>query len=297
MTARTEAMEGIVPRLRVTPGRRVSMAKFNPASTAPFRAEKDAADALRAGIETLTDYQSRLAAQDTYAVLLVLQGIDASGKDGAIKHVMSGVNPSGVRVHSFKAPSTDELAHEYLWRYAQWLPERGAIGIFNRSHYEEVLVVRVHPEFLVRQRLPPEARGDDTWERRYTDINNWERHLVDNGIRVVKILLNVSREEQRRRFLERIDNPRKWWKFSASDVDERRWWDDYQRAFAAMLSHTSTEWAPWHVVPADHKWFARLAVAAVLVDTLVAIDPRYPQPSAQEREELARARAELAAEG
>jgi PPK2 family polyphosphate:nucleotide phosphotransferase len=286
----------IVPRLRVKPGQKVSMARFNPTSTAPFRSEKHAAEALTAGIETLTEYQSRLSAQDSYAVLVVLQGLDASGKDGAIKHVMSGMNPSAVRVRSFKVPTTDELAHDYLWRYDRWLPERGSIGIFNRSHYEEVLAVRVHPEFLLRQHLPPEARQADTWERRYRDINDWERHLVDNGIRVAKILLNISREEQRRRFLERIDNPRKWWKFSAADVHERHWWDDYQRAFAAMLSHTSTEWAPWHVVPADHKWFARLAVAAVLVDTLVGIDPHYPEPSLEDRAELAKARAELAAE-
>ena len=189
-------------------------------------------------------------------MLIVLQALDAAGKDGTIRHVMSGVNPQGVAVSSFKAPSVEEIDHDFLWRYARRLPRRGEIGIFNRSHYEEVLVVRVHPELLATQHLPRAATRRDVWKRRYREINDWERYLTGNGIRVVKLLLNVSREEQRRRFLARIERPDKNWKFSAHDVHERHYWDDYQRAFSDMLSATSTTWAPWHVLPADHKWFA-----------------------------------------
>jgi PPK2 family polyphosphate:nucleotide phosphotransferase len=206
---------------------------------------------------------------------------------------MSGVNPQGVHVSSFKAPSPEELDHDYLWRYAQRLPARGDIGIFNRSHYEEVLVVRVHPEILDRQKLPPEARGDGIWKRRYREINDWERYLTDNGITVVKLFLNLSKEEQRQRFLDRIDRPEKNWKFSMNDVRERRFWDDYQEAFSEMLSATSTRWAPWYVIPADRKWFARICVSAVLAHTLIALDPRYPVPGEESREQLLQARAEL----
>jgi PPK2 family polyphosphate:nucleotide phosphotransferase len=209
---------------------------------------------------------------------------------------MTGVNPSGVRVCSFKVPSEEELRHDYLWRYQRALPERGTIGIFNRSQYEEVLVVRVHPELLERQRLPTETVGKDMWKRRFEEINQWEHHLVHNGIRVLKLFLNLSREEQRRRFLERIDNPRKNWKFSVSDINERHHWDAYQRAFSEVLSNTSTSWAPWYVVPADHKWFTRLCAAALLVDELSRIDPTYPELPESERQALGAARAELEAE-
>jgi PPK2 family polyphosphate:nucleotide phosphotransferase len=199
-------------------------------------------------------------------------------------------------VCSFKQPSEEELGHDYLWRQARRLPARGEIGIFNRSHYEEVLVVRVHRELLAAEKLPPESRTGDIWKRRYREINDWERYLTDEGIRVVKLFLNVSKEEQRRRFLRRIDHPEKNWKFSASDVRERRYWDEYQRAYSAMLSHTSTEWAPWHVLPADHKWFTRLLAAAVIAQTLIDIDPHYPAPDPVARQELERARRELEAE-
>jgi PPK2 family polyphosphate:nucleotide phosphotransferase len=294
---RAAALGELARRLRVEPGRRVSLpGDLDPRSTGGFDRPEDAERELKWGLHLLTEYQDRLAAQGTYALLVVLQGLDASGKDGTIRHVMSCVNPSGVRVHSFKVPSEEELRRDYLWRYVNALPERGAIGIFNRSHYEEVLAVRVHPEYLVRQRLPAEEAGPDIWQRRFREINEWERHLVDDGIRVVKLFLDVSREEQRRRFLDRIRDPRKSWKFSAADLHERRLWDQYQRAYAAALSSTSTEWAPWHAVPADHKWFARLAAAAVIVDELVRIDPRYPEPSAAERQALALAVAELEAE-
>ncbi len=251
---------------------------------------------LQEGIELLADYQARLAAQDTHALLVVLQALDAAGKDGTIKHVMSGVNPQGVDVRGFKVPSAEELSHDYLWRYAIELPARGRISIFNRSHYEEVLVVRVHPQNLDRQHLPPEARGKDVWERRFREINDWERYLVDNGIHIVKLFLNVSKEEQRQRFLARIDEPEKNWKFSANDARERQYWDDYQRAYEEILSNTSTKWAPWYVIPADHKWFMRLAAAAVILHALMEIDPQYPEVNLVQRQELAKAKAELETE-
>jgi PPK2 family polyphosphate:nucleotide phosphotransferase len=284
---------------RVKPGKAVSLPKdFDPGFTADF-GKDDATKAnslLQQGIELLTEYQDRLAAQDTHALLVVLQGLDAAGKDSTIKHVMSGVNPQWVDVHPFKVPSEEELNHDYLWRYEQKLPRRGMIGIFNRSHYEEVLVVRVHPELLDAQHLPPEHRGPGIWTQRFAAINAWERYLVENGIHVVKLFLNLSREEQLRRFLARIDKPRKNWKFTAADVRERKSWADYQKAYADVLTNTSTEWAPWYVIPADHKWFERIAAAAVIVDALVEIDPRYPKATPQQRRELEAARRELLAE-
>jgi len=245
------------------------------------------------GVELLAEYQERLAAQDTYGVLVCLQALDAAGKDGTIRHVMSGVNPQGVSVHSFKVPSVEELDHDFLWRYARKLPARGEIGIFNRSHYEEVLVVRVHEELLARQKLPQKARGRDVWKRRYREINDWEHYLTDQGYRIVKIFLNLSKEEQRRRFLARIDLEEKNWKFSANDAKERSFWDDYQKAFSEVLSNTSTEWAPWYVIPADDKPFARVAAAGVLANALIEIDPRYPVVSAEAREALQAAKVDL----
>jgi PPK2 family polyphosphate:nucleotide phosphotransferase len=267
----------LVDPMRVKPGSKVALAKdFDPAFRAGWLKKGEGEEHLRLSVELLSEYQERLAAQDTYGVLVILQAIDAAGKDGTIRHVMSGVNPQGVEVHSFKVPSEEELNHDFLWRYAQRLPGRGQIGIFNRSHYEEVLVVRVHPQLLERQRLPAREDGEELWKRRYREINDWERYLVENGFRIVKLFLNLSREEQRKRFLERIEVPEKNWKFSAADVAERGYWDDYQRAFSEMLTHTSTEWAPWHVIPADHKWFARIAVGSLLVQTLMDIDPQFP---------------------
>jgi len=269
---------------------------FDPGERFGLHKKKDGAHLLRRGKDLLAEYQRRLAAQDTWGVLVVLQAIDAGGKDGTIRHVMSGVNPQGVTVSSFGAPSTEELGHDYLWRHARRLPARGEIGIFNRSHYEEVLVTRVHPENLDRERLPPQARGADVWKRRYREINDWERYLDGNGIRLVKLFLNVSKEEQRARFLKRIDRPEKNWKFSASDARERRYWDDYQQAYSGMLTHTSTEWAPWHVLPADHKWLTRICAAAVIAATLIEIGPRYPVMDKAAQRELLRAKAELEAE-
>jgi PPK2 family polyphosphate:nucleotide phosphotransferase len=291
------ALRELLRPLRVEPGATVSLHRdFDPAHTAHLRSREDAAAELGRGIELLAEYQERFAAQRTHALLVVLQGMDAAGKDSTVKHVMSGVNPSGVRVHSFKVPSEQELGHDFLWRHVVALPERGAIGIFNRSHYEEVLAVRVHPEHLQRQRLPPEAMEGDVWTRRFEEINDWERHLVRNGTRIVKLLLNVSWEEQRRRFLRRIGDPAREWKFSSADVAERHHWDGYQRAFNAMLGHTSTSWAPWHVLPADHKWFLHLAAAAAVVDELARLDPRYPEPGPEERAALRAAKAALKAE-
>jgi PPK2 family polyphosphate:nucleotide phosphotransferase len=288
---------GLVEPLRVKPGSRVDLAMdFDSGARFGVRKKQDGLDLLRRGVALLAEYQDRLAAQQTYGALVVLQALDAAGKDSTIRHVMSGVNPQGVRVSSFKEPSTEELTHDYLWRHARRLSARGEIGIFNRSHYEEVLVVRVHPELLDAERVPAEGKAEGIWERRYREINDWEHYLVDNGIRLVKMFLNVSKEEQRVRFLKRIDRPQKNWKFSASDVRERQYWDDYQRAYSEMLSHTSTRWAPWHVLPADHKWFTRICAAAVIADTLIGIDPRYPVPDPDARRELMLAKAELEAE-
>jgi PPK2 family polyphosphate:nucleotide phosphotransferase len=287
----------LVEPLRVPPGRRVDMSRdFDPGYTDGLASKADAAARLEEGIALLVDYQDRLWAQDTVGVLLVLQGLDASGKDSTVKHVMSGVNPQGVEVHSFKQPSAEELSHDFLWRCQRALPQRGGIGIYNRSHYEEVLVVRVHPELLAAERAPDKRRSHGVWTRRFREINDWERYLVDNGIRVVKVLLNVSKREQATRFLRRIERPEKNWKFSPDDVRERERWDDYQRAFEDMLRHTSTDWAPWYVVPADHKWFAQLATAAILVRTLAEIDPRYPSAAPEVLEEMSRARDVLRAE-
>jgi PPK2 family polyphosphate:nucleotide phosphotransferase len=292
----TDWIPGLVELLRVKPGSRVRLpADFDPGARLGVRKKDDGLSLLGRGMALLAEYQERLAAQETYGVLVVLQALDAAGKDSTIRHVMSGVNPQGVKVSSFKAPSAEELSHDYLWRHARRLPARGEIGIFNRSHYEEVLVVRVHPELTDAEGLSREDT-DGIWKRRYQEINDWERYLAGNGIRLVKMFLNVSKEEQRARFLKRIERPQKNWKFSASDVRERRYWDDYQRAYSQMLSHTSTEWAPWHVLPADHKWFTRVCAAAVIADTLIGIDPHYPVPDAAARRELMRAKSELEAE-
>jgi PPK2 family polyphosphate:nucleotide phosphotransferase len=291
------AAEFIKP-FRVKPGSKVRLAEdFDPAFKAGVKKKREGVALLEEGVRLLSEYQARLAAQDTWGVLVVLQALDAAGKDGTIRHVMSGVNPQGVAVHSFKQPSAEELDHDFLWRYTKRLPRRGEIAIFNRSHYEEVLVVRVHREILDGEKLPSAAkRTRDVWQRRYRQINDWERYLSENGIRVVKLFLNLSKEEQRIRFLRRLDLPNHNWKFSAADVREREYWDDYQKAFSDMLTRTSTEWAPWHVIPADRKWFARIAASAVLVHTLMEIDPRFPTVSQEQREVLLEVKRELEAQ-
>jgi len=282
---------------RVKPGRRVRLPQdFDPAYGTGRASKREAKEILAQGVKMLAEYQQRLAAQDTYGVVMVLQAMDAAGKDGTIRHVMSGVNPQGVEVNSFKIPSATELDHDYLWRYARKLPARGHIGIFNRSYYEEVLVVRVHPGILAGQKLPPSSLGPGIWSRRFRQINDWEHYLTDQGFRFVKLFLNLSNEEQRRRFLARIDEPEKNWKFSGNDARERAYWDDYQKAFSDVLSRTSTEWAPWYVIPADDKPFARVAAAGVLAHTLIEIDPQYPKVSKEARADLQAAKLELEAQ-
>jgi PPK2 family polyphosphate:nucleotide phosphotransferase len=247
-------------------------------------------DILQEGVQMLSELQDKLYAQNTTAVLVVFQAMDAAGKDGTIKHVMSGINPQGCQVFSFKGPSHEELDHDYLWRCAKRLPERGRIGIFNRSYYEEVLVARVHPEILARQQLPPEALKGPIWKTRFEQINNFERYLSDNGTAIVKFFLNVSRDEQKKRFLERIERPEKNWKFSASDVRERQFWKDYMNAYEDVFNNTSTKWAPWYVVPADAKWFTRIAVAAVLIHRLNQLGLAYPKVTKEQRESLLEAK-------
>ena len=254
-----------------------------------------AADSLRAGVGHLASLQEKLYAQDHWGVLLVFQAMDAAGKDGTIKHVMSGINPQGCQVHSFKAPSAEELDHDFLWRTNCRLPERGRIGIFNRSYYEEVLVVRVHPEYLAKQKLPPKLVTKKVWDERYEDINAYERYLSRNGYLIRKFFLNVSRGEQKKRFLERLDNPAKNWKFSLADAQERGFWNDYMAAYDEMIRATSTPHAPWYVVPADNKWFTRLVVAAAVIDALEQLNLAFPAVDKAKRDELAEARKALLA--
>jgi len=294
---RATLIRELIEPLRVKPGTKVNLAKdFDPGYKASFLRKKDGVEFLEAGVSLLAEYQDKLAAQDTWGMLVCLQALDAAGKDGTIRHVMSGVNPQGVHVSGFKVPSSEELDHDYLWRYAQRLPARGDIGIFNRSHYEEVLVVRVHPAILDAQKLPAGTKGKDIWARRYEEINNWEKFLADNGFKVVKLFLNLSKEEQRIRFLKRVDLPEKNWKLSPNDAKERAFWDNYQVAFSEMLTHTSTQWAPWYVIPADRKWFARICVSAILAHTLMDIDPKYPVVDAAKLKELNEVKALLEAE-
>jgi PPK2 family polyphosphate:nucleotide phosphotransferase len=274
----------------VRPGKSISLRKdFDPGYTADDLRREDADILLQQDIERLAELQDKLYAQQTHALLVIIQAMDAGGKDSVIKHVMSGLNPQGCQVFSFKEPSTEELQHDYLWRASKALPRRGLICIFNRSYYEEVLVVRVHPHLLDLQRLPPEVVKGDIWSRRFDQINAFEQYLHDNGITVLKFFLHLSLGEQKRRFLERIERPEKNWKFSASDVRERRHWEAYMDAYEQMLSHTSTSAAPWYVVPADHKWFTRLGVAAVIASALEGLNPNYPTVTDEQRQELAQA--------
>jgi PPK2 family polyphosphate:nucleotide phosphotransferase len=277
----------------VPPDKKFILDMHNPASTGGFEKKEDALKKLESDRDSIASLQDILYAQDQYALLVIFQAMDAAGKDGAIKHVMSGLNPQGCQVFSFKAPSAEELDHDYLWRCMKALPERGRIGIFNRSYYEEVLVVRVHPEFLEKERLPKGYEGKELWKRRFEEINNFERYLVGNGVMVLKFFLNVSKDEQKRRFLERIENPAKNWKFSIADANERRHWDKYMEAYEDALGHTSTKWAPWHVIPADHKWFTRVAVADILLRTLKSLDLKYPKVSNQRRLELQKIRSQM----
>lgn len=280
--------------LLVEPGKKISLSKdFDPEYTGSFKEKEGALAELKLNVEWLSNEQDVLYAANSYAVLVVLQALDAAGKDGTIKHVMSGVNPQGCEVHSFKGPSQEELKHDYLWRAAQRLPPSGQIGIFNRSYYEEVLVVRVHPELLAQQHLPSPGKNESIWKRRFKEINSFERYLVDNGIIVLKFFLNISKAEQKSRFLKRIEEKEKNWKFSAGDIRERRYWDDYMKAYEEMFNQTSTDWAPWFIVPADHKWFTRLCVSEIIVAALKSLGLKYPKVSEQELAELQKAKEEL----
>jgi PPK2 family polyphosphate:nucleotide phosphotransferase len=248
---------------------------------------------LEKNLAELAEAQQVLYADDRYAILVILQALDAAGKDGTIKHVMSGVNPQGCQVFSFKKPSAEELDHNFLWRHMTRLPERGRIGIFNRSYYEDVLVVRVHPELLDQQKLPPGKRGKSFWQARHEDINAFERHLVRNGTVILKFFLNVSKQEQKQRFMERLERPDKHWKFSASDLAERAFWDDYMEAYEDTISITSTDWAPWYIIPADHKWITRAVVADILASSIRALNLKYPKVTEEQRQALAEAREKL----
>ncbi|MFA6232617.1 MAG: polyphosphate kinase 2 family protein [Bacteroidota bacterium] len=279
-------------RFRVPHDEKIRLADYDTAFTGDFKSKTEAKEDLAKDIARLAELQDVLYAHDTHALLVIFQALDAAGKDSTIKHVMSGINPQGCQVYSFKAPSAEELDHDYLWRCTMRVPERGRIGIFNRSYYEEVLVARVHPEILEHQKLPPEAMKD-IWKRRFTEINNYEEYLVASGTRIVKFFLNVSKDEQRRRFLARIERADKNWKFAANDVKERAFWDDYMEAYEDMFNHTSTKHAPWHIIPADHKWFMRGAVAGIVIETLESLDLQYPVVSDEHRAQLQRIRAQL----
>jgi PPK2 family polyphosphate:nucleotide phosphotransferase len=281
---------------RVRQGENIRLRQYDPADTGPFKNKRKAVKQLERGIEQLIELQEQLYSQDRWAVLLIFQAMDAAGKDSVIKHVMSGLNPQGTQVYSFKRPSDEELDHDYLWRTAKALPERGRIGIFNRSYYEEVLVVRVHSEILARQKLPSSLVTRRLWADRFEDINAHERYLARNGTLIRKFFLHVSKAEQRRRFLARLDEPAKNWKFSSGDLDERDRWADYLRVYEQMLSKTSTKHAPWHVVPADHKWFTRLLVAELVIEALKGLDLAFPAASQAHLAELAEARKRLVAE-
>jgi len=282
---------------RVDDGRQFRLAQHDPAEVREVSGKAQARKLLEAGLERLRELQERLYAQDRWSVLMVLQAMDAAGKDGAIEHVMSGVNPQGCQVTSFKAPSEEELDHDYLWRVARALPERGRIGIFNRSHYEELVVVRVHPELLERQRLPQRSGGDELWRQRANDIAAWEAYLARNGTAIAKIFLHVSKAEQKQRFLQRLDEPAKHWKFNLGDVQERGRWNSYQKAYQEAIARTAAAHAPWYVVPADTKWFTRLVVMAALLETLERLELQFPRVTGPRKEELVQARALLAAEG
>jgi PPK2 family polyphosphate:nucleotide phosphotransferase len=284
-------------RYRIDDGRKFRLDDVDPEDTAGLALKEKAKEILRQGVERLRELQEKLYAQDRWSVLLIFQAMDAAGKDGTIEHVMSGVNPQGCEVHSFKAPSAEELDHDFMWRTTCRLPQRGRIGIFNRSYYEEVLVARVHPEILERQKIPAEFKTKKVWKERFEDINAFERYLARNGTLIRKFFLHLSKGEQKRRFLSRLDEPSKNWKFSLADAKERGYWRDYMEAYEDVIRHTSTPWAPWHVVPADNKWFTRLAVAAAVVDAMQSIDLRFPEVDDVQRSELAKARAALMAEG
>ena len=280
---------------RIDGSKKFRLKDMDPADTGHWKSKEHAEAALMEGIARTAELQDKLYAQDNWALLLIFQAMDAAGKDGAVKHVMSGVNPQGCQVYSFKAPSDVELQHDFLWRTTRDLPERGHIGIFNRSYYEEVLIVRVHPEILKGEKTPPSLVGKDIWEQRFEDIRSFERHMARNGTVIRKFFLHLSKKEQKKRFLARLDEPEKNWKFSANDIHERKYWDDYQDAYEDMIRNTSTKYAPWYVVPADNKWFTRLVISTVIVDALESLDLAYPKVDEAKLKELRAAKKLLVA--
>jgi len=297
-----QTIDEMIDSFRVPPGERVKLKEYDPEWSGDDQLPKAdrkrfAEELLSQDISTLAEAQTLLYASNTWSLLLIFQAMDAAGKDGTIKHVMSGVNPQGCQVYSFKHPSAEELDHTFLWRCMKALPERGRIGIFNRSYYEEVLIVRVHPELLVAQHVPGAKPNDKLWKQRYDDINCFERHLTRNGTKVLKFFLHISKEEQRKRFLERVNDPAKHWKFSSSDMPERERWDDYMHAYEQALGATSTKWAPWYVVPANHKWVSRAMVAAIVTSAIRSLDLKYPEVSPGQAEQIAEARQRLDAGG
>ncbi|MGC3964442.1 MAG: polyphosphate kinase 2 family protein [Rhodocyclaceae bacterium] len=294
--AKRDLKKMLAPYKVTRPGK-FRLKDVDPADTAGLKADKaEARQILQTGVAELDELQQKLYAQDRWSVLLIFQAMDAAGKDGTIRHVMSGVNPQGCQVHSFKGPSAEELDHDYLWRCLKALPERGRIGIFNRSYYEETLVARVHPEILRAQHMPPELVTKKVWQERFEDINSVERYLARNGTLILKFFLHVSADEQKRRFMERLDTPEKHWKFSAADIRERSYWDQYMKAYEDTIRSTSTEHAPWYVIPADNKWFTRLAVAAAVIDAMRDMKLEYPRVSKAQLEQLGEARGQLLAE-
>ena len=288
-------VKSLTEPFRVCDGRKFRLKDVDPGDTLHFKSEDKPAveEALVNGINVLRELQDKLYAQDQWAVLLIFQALDAAGKDGAIKHVMSGINPQGCQVFSFKGPSAEELDHDYLWRCMRCLPERGRIGIFNRSYYEETTAVRVHPEFLRAQKLPPKLVTDKIWDQRFKDISNFERYLTRNGVVVRKFFLHLSKGEQKKRFLARLDRPDKNWKFSVNDAKERGYWKDYMKAYEETIRNTATDYAPWYVVPADNKWFTRVVVAAAVIETLASLDVTYPEVGKEKLKELDAARQTL----
>jgi PPK2 family polyphosphate:nucleotide phosphotransferase len=278
--------EKLAKKYRVDSGKHFRLKDFDPADTGHWESKELAQETLQKGIASAAELQDKLYAQDSWSLLLIFQAMDAAGKDGIIKHVMTGVNPQGCQVYSFKSPSDRELQHDFLWRTTVNLPERGHIGIFNRSYYEEVLVVRVHPKILENQKLPASVVGKNIWDERFEDIRSFERHLTRSGTVIRKFFLHLSKKEQKRRFLERLEEPEKNWKFSAADIRERACWDDYQKAYEEMIRNTATGHAPWYIVPADNKWFTRIVVSAVVVDTLESLDLAYPNVDDSKRKEL-----------
>ena len=293
-----KSIDELIERCRVPAGTRVKLENHDPAWSGDKSLPKDerkrlAQAYLSEDTSALAEAQELLYASDSYAILLIFQAMDAAGKDGTIKHVMSGVNPQGVQVYSFKQPSAEELDHDFLWRCSRALPQRGRIGIFNRSYYEEVLIVRVHPELLVSQRIPGAKSGRSLWEERYDSINHYERHLSRNGAVILKFFLHISRDEQRQRFLDRLEEPQKHWKFAAADLAERAFWDDYMGAYEDAMSATSTEWAPWYIIPADHKWVSRSLVAAVVARTISGLDLHYPEVTPEKLQQIEEARKAL----